>query len=132
MLCHYLYRHGVNINNHFNFLLAFLPLSPLFPSPLSSPSRSLQLLPVIDFFTTAANHVLGYGDDFLKAPDAVEIVPTADPLSETLKYSLFAANLNSVDVNIREKDSLLQLKVLWALSCVMWVWFGLVAIVTCG
>ena len=71
---------------------------------------------MIDFFTTAANHVLSYGDDFLKAPDAVEIVPKADPLSEALKYSLFAVNLSSVDVNIREKDSLLQLKVLWAWS----------------
>lgn len=51
------------------------------------------------------------GDDFVKPPDAVVIEPVAEPLSELIKYKLVAVNISTINVNIKEKDSVLKLKV---------------------
>ena len=66
---------------------------------------------MIDYFQTAANHVMSHGDDFCCAPDPVLVQPQAEPLSELIKYKLFALRVSTVEVNVKERDSLLKLKV---------------------
>ena len=69
------------------------------------------MLPVIDFIQTAASHILSHGDGIYKAPEAILVEPAAEPLSELLKYKLLSLTLSSVDVYIREADTLLKLQV---------------------
>lgn len=66
---------------------------------------------MIDFFHTALSHILANGDDVYEAPDAITIEPPAEPLSELLKYKLFALRVASVDVHLRESSSLIKLQV---------------------
>jgi hypothetical protein len=66
---------------------------------------------VVDFFYTAVSHILSHGDSTYKAPDPVLIEPVAEPLSETLKYRLFALTIDSVDVHLRENNTLLKILV---------------------
>ena len=77
-----------------------------------------QLLPVIDFIQTAASHILSHGDGIYKAPEAILVEPAAEPLSELLKYKLLSLTLSSIDVYIREANTLLKLQVCVCLSYV--------------
>ena len=69
------------------------------------------MLPVIDFIQTAASHILSHGDGIYKAPEAILVEPAAEPLSELLKYKLLSLTLSSIDVYIREANTLLKLQV---------------------
>ena len=66
---------------------------------------------MIDLFHIALSHIISYGDDFFEAPDAIAIEPSAEPLSELLKYKLFALTVASVDVHLKEANTLMKLQV---------------------
>lgn len=66
---------------------------------------------MVDWLQTAVAHVLSYGDGIYKAPGAILIEPRAEPLSELLKYKMFALHVSGVDFNLHEENSLIRLQV---------------------
>lgn len=66
---------------------------------------------MIDFLHSALCLVTSHGDSTYKAPGPILIEPPAEPLSELLKYKLFALTVASVDVHLREANTLLKIQV---------------------
>ena len=64
-----------------------------------------------DWFLTALGSILCYGDDVLKAPDPILIEPRVEPLSEMIKYKLFALAITQADVCVSDGTTLTRLQV---------------------
>lgn len=64
-----------------------------------------------DFFQTIIGHIFHPGSSSYEAPDAILIEPNAEPLSELLKYKLFALSISTIDVHLRESNTLLNIQV---------------------
>lgn len=70
-----------------------------------------QLCFVAEWLYTAVGEILSPGDDLLKAPDPILIEPRVEPISEVIKYKLFALTVLPVDVFIKDSGTLTRIQV---------------------
>ena len=64
-----------------------------------------------EWLYTAVGEILSHGDGLLMAPDPILIEPRVEPLSEVIKYKLFALTVLQADVFIRDSGTLTRLQV---------------------
>ena len=60
---------------------------------------------------TAVSSIISHGDAVLLAPDPILIEPRVEPLSEVIKYKLFALTVSQADVCISDGGTLTRLQV---------------------
>ncbi|XP_019853101.1 PREDICTED: uncharacterized protein KIAA1109-like isoform X3 [Amphimedon queenslandica] len=71
-----------------------------------------ELFPVVHYFLTALSHVISPADAVLEAPDCILIEPLVEPSSELLKYKMFVLEVATIDLILKEADTMLQIQTL--------------------